>query len=155
VFSSRDVEKYLQDIMDLEKTVKLRDIQVARLESQLSLVMREVDTHRKQGIKVDSMIQEIRAENVDLKTRLMELEGKHTAVVQEQTDSLEKLKKELGKAIARDDYDVVKDARDKLDKQVKEMQKAIESRDTQIRRLTEDNLKLKDKLKFLKQENIP
>ena len=139
--------------MDLEKSTKLADIQIARLESQLNSIMHEVNNLRKQISKQDTTIQELRGENIDLKTRLTELQGKHSAIVKEQGVELKKFKKELGQAPARDDYETVQATRDKLERQVKDMQKAIENRDGQLRRLTEENLKLKDKLKFLKQES--
>jgi chromosome segregation ATPase len=153
IFQAKDVEKYLQEIMDLEKSTKLGDIHVARLESQLNSVMHEMNNLRKQISRQDTTIQELRAENIDLKTRLTELQGKHSSIVKEQGVEIQKFKKELGKAPARDDYETVVASKDKLDRQVKDMQKAIENRDTQLHRLTEENLKLKDKLKFLKQEN--
>jgi len=153
VFQAKDVEKYLQEIMDLEKLQKLGEIQIARLESQLNSVMHEVNNLRKQIGKQDTTIQELRGENIDLKTNLTELQGKHSAIVKEHDDELHKFKKELGKAAAREDYDAVLESKEKLERQAKDMQKAIENRDAQLRRLTEENLKLKDKLKFLKQES--
>lgn len=152
VFQAKDVEKYLQEIMDLEKASKLGEIQNASLESQLNSVMHEVNNLRKQIAKQDTTIQELRGENIDLKARLAELQGKQSAIVKEQSLELQKFKKELGKAPAREDYETIQSSRDKLERQVKDMQKAIENRDAQLRRLTEENLKLKDKLKFLKQE---
>jgi len=153
VFQAKDVEKYLQEIMNLEKVSKLGEIQIARLESQLNSLMHEVNDLRKQIAKQDTTIQELRGENIDLKTRFTELQGKHSAITKEQGVEIQKFKKELGKAPARDDYENVIAARDKLERQAKDMQKAIENRDVQLRRLTEENLKLKDKLKFLKQES--
>jgi chromosome segregation ATPase len=155
VFSSKDVEKYLQDIMDLEKEVKTREILVTRFETQLSTTTRELNQLRKQVSKQDTTIQELRAENIDMKTRLTELEGKHGAMSKEQAGSLEKLKAELAKAPARDEYESVRDERDRLARDARDVQKALESRDVQIRKLNEENLKLKDKLKFLKEESGP
>ncbi len=153
VFSSKDVEKYLQDIMDLEKEVKTREILVTRFETQLSTTARDLGQLRKQALKQDLTIQELRSENVDLKTRLTELEGKHGAMSKEQAGSLEKLKAELAKAPARDEFETVRDDRDRLARESRDMQKMIESRDVQIRKLNEETLKLKDKLKFLKEES--
>lgn len=153
VFSSKDVEKYLQDIMDLEKEVKTRDVMIARLEAQLSTTTRELNQLRKQVSKQDTTIQELRAENVDTKTRLAELEAKHVALVKEHGSSIDKLKAELAKAPARDEFESTRDERDKLARELKDLQKAIEGRDLQIRRLNEETLKLKDRLKFLKEES--
>jgi chromosome segregation ATPase len=153
VFSSKDVEKYLQDIMDLEKEVKTREILVTRLETQLSATTRELNQLRKQVSKQDVTIQELRGENIDFKTRLTELEGKHGALTKEQAGSLEKLKTELSKAPARVDYESIRDERDRLARELRDVQKTLENRDLQIRRLNEETLKLKDKLKFLKEES--
>jgi chromosome segregation ATPase len=153
VFSSKDVEKYLQDIMDLEKEVKTREILVTRFETQLSTTTRELNQLRKQVLKQDTTIQELRGENIELKTRLTELEGKHGAMSKEQAGSLEKLKVELAKAPARDKFEAILDERDRLAREARDLQKTLESRDLQIHKLNEETLKLKDKLKFLKEES--
>ncbi len=153
VFSSKDVEKYLQDIMDLEREVKTREVTVTRFESQLSTTTRELNQLQKQVARQDMTIQTLRADNVDLKTRLAELEGKHGALSKEQGSTLEKLKAELAKAPARADYESARDERDKLAREARDLQKNLENRDLQIRRLNEENLKLKDKVKFLKEES--
>ncbi|MEX2682316.1 MAG: hypothetical protein Q6373_012015 [Candidatus Sigynarchaeota archaeon] len=153
VFSSKDVEKYLQDIMDLEKEVKTREIMVTRLESQLSATTRELNRLQKQVSRQDTTIQQLRSENVDLKTRLADLEGKYGSMSKEQTSTLEKLKAELAKAPSRAEFESMRDERDKLIREVRDLQKSVESRDAQIRRLNEENLKLKDKVKFLKEES--
>ncbi len=155
VFSSKDVEKYLQDIMDLEKEVKTREVMVTRFESQLSTTSRELNQIQKQVARQDITIQQLRGENVDLKTRLAELEGKHGAMSKEQASTLEKLKAELAKAPARVEYESTRDERDRLVREVRDLQKSVENKDVQIRRLNEESLRLKDKLKFLKEENKP
>ncbi|MBN2153302.1 MAG: hypothetical protein JW839_17750 [Candidatus Lokiarchaeota archaeon] len=155
VFSSKDVEKYLQDIMDLEKEVKTREVMVTRLETQLSTVTRELNRLQKQAARHDAAIQQLRAENVDLKARLEDYEGKHGAAAKEQRSELERLKAELAKAPARAEFEAARDERDRLAREVRDLQKGLENRDVQIRRLDEENLKLKDKVKFLKQESGP
>nr|MDO8085990.1 hypothetical protein [Candidatus Sigynarchaeum springense] len=153
VFSSKDVEKYLQDIMNLEKEVKAREIMVTRFESQLSTATRDLNQLQKQVARQDITVQQLRGENVDLKTRLAELEGKHGAMSKEQASTLDKLKAELAKAPSRAEFESIRDERDRLAREVRDLQKSVESRDAQIHRLNEENFKLKDKIKFLKEES--
>ena len=152
VFSGKDVERYINEIDRLERACHLKDITIARLDTQLSGVVKELSGLRKQVLKQDTTIQGQRAELADVRVALADLETPHDALVQEKKGALDQLRLELERAPSRSEFDAVKQARARLDAEVADLRSQLARRDDQIHRLTGENLKLKDRLKFLKEE---
>lgn len=152
VFSGKDVEKYLQEIERLERAVKARDLAIARLDTQLAGISKEVASLRKQALKQDLTIQEQRNELASTRVALDELQTNHDALQGEKTAAIDTLKRELERAAPRHEFDAIKAACGRLEGTVADLRGQLARRDDQVRRLTEENLKLKDRLKFLKEE---
>ena len=152
IFAAKDVERYLKDIMDLERKVNLKDIQIGQLQSQLDSVMKELNGLRKQLSKLDSTIQEQRGSIVSLNVQVDELQGQTSALSIEKDDAMTKLKKQVESAAPIEEHESLKIKADRLERNVAELKRTLERRDDQIKRLTEENLKIKDRLKFLKEE---
>jgi chromosome segregation ATPase len=152
VFAAKDVERYLEDIMDLERKVKLKDIQISQLQSQLDSVLKELNSSRKQLSKLDSQIQEQRGSIATLNVQVDELQGETSALSVEKDDAMDKLKKHVETAAPIEEHETLKIKADRLERQIAELRHTLERRDDQVKRLTEENLKIKDRLKFLKEE---
>ncbi len=150
VFAAKDVDRYLEDILDLERKVRQRELQVTQLEVRLGAVTRDVQSYHKQIEKQELTIQDQRNEIAEVRIILDDVQTKYSAISQEKATSMEKLKMDLQNAPPRDEFDALKDAKTKLERRVKELERTLDQRDEQLRKLTTDNLQLKDKLKFLR-----
>ena len=137
-----------------QRQIKKRDIEIARLESKLTAVEKEVHDLRKQVVKQDSTIQEQHNTIAELNIQLGDLQGKYEALNNDKVDTISTLKNNLDKLPTRDEYDNLKFEHEKISKQLKDTIKQLKRRENQVRKLTEENLKIKDKLKFLKQEGL-
>ena len=150
VFAAKDVDKYLEDILELERKVSQRELNIAQLETRLDAISREMQSSQKQLDKQEITIQAQRNEIAEVRIMLDDVQTKYDAVAKEKATSMEKLKIDLQNAPPKDEYEALKEAKAKLERRVKDLERTLDQRDEQLRKLTTDNLQLKDKLKFLR-----
>ncbi|MFX0099588.1 MAG: hypothetical protein ACFFCS_08400 [Candidatus Hodarchaeota archaeon] len=154
VFSSGDVEKYLQGIMELESKVKELKINMARYKVQANSNQKELNFLQRQVLKHETTIQEQRKKIVDLELQLEDLTNANKLLAQERDGALDNVKKKLTQLPEKEEFERYKAEHDSVTKEMKTLKKDFERSENQVHKLVEENLKLKDKLKFLKQSRI-
>lgn len=154
VFSSGDVERYLQNIMELESKVKELEIDVARYKVQANSNRKELNFLQRQVLKYEATIQEQRKKIVVLELQAEELTNANKVLVQERDGALDGVRKKLDQLPEKEEFERQKAEYEALAKEVKALKKNMDRSENQVHKLVEENLKLKDKLKFLKQSRI-
>ena len=83
-----------------------------------------------------------------------ELSNKSKLLAQERDGALDGVKKKLTQLPEKEEFERQKTEHAALAKEVKDLRKSLERSENQVHKLVEENLKLKDKLKFLKQSRL-
>ncbi|MHA1683642.1 MAG: hypothetical protein ACTSUE_22070 [Promethearchaeota archaeon] len=150
VIASRDLEKYLEQILILERRVRQKDIKIAILESELNSLKIEQKHLKKVTREQEGILHFHRNDNADLKLQLQSLKDRSELLEREKKEQVGELRKELDILPNKTVYLSMKKENERMAKELQELKRLLERRESQIRRMTEENLKLKDKLKFLK-----
>lgn len=152
VISSKDLEKYLEQILILERKLRQKDIAINMLEAELIALKQEHKKALKDLHSHEKNLQEHRNINADIKLKLQSLKDQKELLEREKQEAVGGLRKELDHLPDRSEYEKLKNDHQKTLKKVKSLENTLDRRDSQVRKLTEENLKLKDKLKFIKSQ---
>ena len=154
VVSAKDLERYLEDLMILERELHSRDVKIGLLETRLSKITKELNHGRKVSKHQEEVIQKQRTQIADLQLQLEMLNDLKSSLERENKEMTSKLSSEKIGITARDDLIRLQEERDKLSQEVKRLGKELKNRDSQIKKLTEENVLLKDKLRYLKRSRF-
>ncbi|MHA1369180.1 MAG: coiled-coil domain-containing protein [Promethearchaeota archaeon] len=154
IFSSHDVETYLDQILELEHKLKQKDLEIKRYKMQISSMMGELKSTSKKLESKDKTIQEQRNKISDLSLQVEKLKDQNVNLLQQSSTELNDLRKKLEFLPSLDEYNAFKLKQEKLQKEVDELKIKLSNKEKQIHKLMEENLKIKERIKFLKERNI-
>ncbi|MHA1791470.1 MAG: hypothetical protein ACTSVI_02430 [Promethearchaeota archaeon] len=154
VVSAKDLEKYLENIMLLERELHSKEIKIGLLETRLNAVMKELSHSRKVIKNQEEIIQKHRSTNADLQLQLESLKDLKDDLERSRNEASSKLSGDAIKIHGLAEFQAIKADRDKLLGEVKKLGKMMTRKDVQIKKLTEENVALKDKLRYLKKSRF-